>query len=536
MNSKLGRSSSSDNMPRPIAGRSFSVIAIVFAIGVFYILTLHEGHDWSGDFSQYIHHAKNLAEGKNYLDTGYIVSSSAKFVGPYAYSPVFPILLAPVYWLYGLDFEVMKLVAIISLCSALLLLPKLFNEQLTRQQQITIILLTGINPFFWEYRNSILSDYSFIFFSYLSLLLMQQFLQSKNTEQVRAYRHTIIRSCVLGVMMYLAYGCREIGIILPLCVVTYEIVVKRKITLISVVSILVFFVLAYSQHCFLDDNLTPITIQKNLAEFAGKYAESSAASHLDFISLDPNAILHRVQGYRWALQAFLPFNNNPVFETINSVLFNAVALLAFLGYFISLKREISVLEIFFAGYVAVLLLFGAPTYTRYLLPLFPLTLYYAVITYQCFLKSRFFAPNRHSLRTVISAGILSITSVSYVYAIKSHSYDSLINGIGHPKAVEMFEFIRSSTSPNDTIVTRKPRMNALLTGRTSISYPRLPSPSYERVNEFFDAAQGDYYVDINLKKWIYPLSESAPPTPWFREVFRNTHFAIYKYQPPPPST
>ena len=522
-------------MPKLFTGRTFHAITftVVGIIGIFYSLTLYDGHDWSGDWSQYIHHAKNLAEGKNYLDTGYIVSSSAKFVGPYAYPPIFPILLTPIYWLYGLDFEAMKLVAIVSLCLSLLLFPRLFNNQLTRAQQIILILLVGLNPFFWEYRNSILSDYSFIFFSYLSLHLMQLFVQSANNTQLQSYLRTLWRSFGLGLIMYLAYGCREIGIILPLCVLTYEIINKRKITLISIASIAIFLVLACSQYHFLNTNLTPISIQQNLAEFSEKHAESSSTGHLDFISLDPAAIAHRVQGYRWALQAFLPLNHNPTFELINTILFNLVTLLAFFGYFIALKRRITVLEIFFAGYVAVLLLFGAPTYTRYLLPLLPLILYYALISYQYFLKSGIFGSNRYHLKTLISAGLLSVTSISYAYSIKNHSYEALDNGISHPKAVEMFEFIRNNTALNDTIVSRKPRMMALLTNRTSISTPRLASPTPEHINQFFDAAEADYYVDFQLQKWILPLSESTPPTPWFTEVFRNSHTAIYKYQPPP---
>lgn len=525
---------SSGVMPTLLTGRAFHfiAIAIVAVIGIFYSITLYEGHDWSGDFSQYIHHAKNLVDGKHYLDTGYIVSSSAKFVGPYAYPPVFPILLAPVYWLNGLDFEAMKLVAIVSLCLSLLLLPRIFNDQLSRPQQITLILLVGANPFFWEYRNNILSDYTFILFSYLSLRLMQQFLQPADTTQLQSYQRTVWRSFGLGLIMYLAYGCREIGIILPLCVLTYEIVNKRKISLIAIGSVFIFLVLACSQYRFLNADLTPISIQQNLAEFSEKYAESSATGHLDFISLDPDAIMHRVQGYRWALQAFLPFNHNPTFEVINTVLFNLVTLLAFFGYFIALKRKITVLEIFFAGYVAVLLIFGAPTYTRYLLPLFPLTLYYAIISYQSLLSSGIFASNRYHLKRVISAGLLSIASVSYAYSIKSHSYDALDNGIGHPKVVEMFAFIRNNAALTDTIVTIKPRMMSLLTGRTSIGTPRLASPSSEQINQFFDAAEADYYVDFKLQKWILPLSESTPPTPEFTEVFRNSHVAIYKYQPP----
>ena len=49
------------------------IIAIIIIMtGLFYLLTIREGHNWGGDFSAYIHHAKNIAEGSNYKDIGYI--------------------------------------------------------------------------------------------------------------------------------------------------------------------------------------------------------------------------------------------------------------------------------------------------------------------------------------------------------------------------------------------------------------------------------------------------------------------------------
>ena len=126
--------------------------------------------------------------------------------------------------------------------------------------------------------------------------------------------------------------------------------------------------------------------------------------------------------------------------------------LAFIGYLISLFRKITVLEIFFAGYVAVLLLFGAPTYTRYLLPLFPLTIYYLFIAYQTLLNITVNKPNY--LITIRSAGyaVLASTAVSYGYAIKTVNYDVVDYGIEHPQSKAMFAFIRNNTSEDLSLI------------------------------------------------------------------------------------
>jgi len=57
-------------------------------IGFIYITTIREGHNWGGDFSMYIHHAKNIAEGKSYQDTGYLYNPLNPSIGPKTYPPV----------------------------------------------------------------------------------------------------------------------------------------------------------------------------------------------------------------------------------------------------------------------------------------------------------------------------------------------------------------------------------------------------------------------------------------------------------------
>jgi hypothetical protein len=193
--------------------------------------------------------------------------------------------------------------------------------------------------------------------------------------------------------------------------------------------------------------------------------------------------------------------------------------MAFIGFCLALWRRVTVLEIFLAGYMAVLLLFDAPATARYLFPLFPLLLYYCVLAYQ-----RLFASFR--LKAAIAAGYLLLTTVSYSHAMSTGSYEELTKGVTHPKAIEMFDFIRGHTSPSDTILFRKPRIMALLTQRSSAAYHAAHFPTPESLNRFADAVKADYFVDFRFGD---PLTHSEPPTSRFSEVFRNTHFAVYRY-------
>src|SRR5262245_21869490 len=99
---------------RTIAG--IWVLPVVLSIGAFYLLTLRQGHGWGDDFSMYIHHAKNLAEGVPYGKTGYIYNpyihlytSDQAQIGPQTYPPVVPLLLTPIYYLWGLNLNAFKI-------------------------------------------------------------------------------------------------------------------------------------------------------------------------------------------------------------------------------------------------------------------------------------------------------------------------------------------------------------------------------------------------------------------------------------------
>jgi hypothetical protein len=73
--------------------------AILVVACVFQLLSIRDGQPWGDDFAQYIAHARNLVEGRPYGDVG--VLRAGQFLGPAEYPPVFPLMLAPVYCLFG---------------------------------------------------------------------------------------------------------------------------------------------------------------------------------------------------------------------------------------------------------------------------------------------------------------------------------------------------------------------------------------------------------------------------------------------------
>ena len=135
-------------------------LLIIFAVGAFHLTTIRPGHNWGDDFGMYIHHARNIAEGKPYADTGYI-PNPRNVLGPVTYPPVFPLLLAPVYQLWGLNLTAMKVELILAFLLALFLLAKTVRDFLPANWQLALIALVGLNPYFWEYKDHIKSEIPF---------------------------------------------------------------------------------------------------------------------------------------------------------------------------------------------------------------------------------------------------------------------------------------------------------------------------------------------------------------------------------------
>lgn len=499
----------------------------IASIGIFYIVTIYEGQNWSGDFSQYIHHAKNLVEGKNYLDTGYLVNFISYFNGPYAYPPIYPLMLTPIYWLFGLNLEAVKWVNIISFCFALWVCLKLFSDQLSKKQQLLLLLIMGLNPYLWYFRNTIASDYPFFLICFISLYLISKMERNENFKRNNLKRFLLL-SITTGLFLYFSYGCREIGIVIPLTLLTYDLITHKKLSSITIISFLIFVFLALVQHSLLSENPIPQHLQENLQTLSKSQESPVEINHTQWISLEPKLIFERAIGYRWELQNFWPETQLPVLDTLRFIFFNIASMLAVIGYLSRTFKKISPLEIFFIGYTITLLLFGAPATIRYLIPIFPLFIFYGFIGFNLVKKHMEFK----LLKYFIWGTYLSIALITF-FSIKNIGHQKLDLGISHPEAKQMFQFIIDNTRKEDTIVFRKPRILALIAERKSAAYPNFKDNDLPHdMNAFFDAIEADYYIDMNLDDVMHPINLSTAPSKKFDEIFRNNYFVIYKYKTP----
>ena len=207
------------------------ILALLAAIGVFHAATVRQGHIWSDDFAMYVHHAQNIVEGRPYAETGYIYNPSFPVYGPRFYPPTYPLLLAPIYGIFGLNLIPMKLEQVLFLVLALIAIYAHWKRDLGPGYTLALVALLGFNPEFWVAKDNVLSDIPFLFFFYLTALLVRN--ARRDSAGWRRW------SAVIGLVTYLAISTRNVGVALGAGLLLYDVLRLRTITRFTAVSIMV---------------------------------------------------------------------------------------------------------------------------------------------------------------------------------------------------------------------------------------------------------------------------------------------------------
>lgn len=122
------------------------IVVLLVLIAIFYASTLRAGHIWGDDFAMYIH-AQNIVQGQPYAETGYIFNAAAT-VSPRMCPPVFPLLLAPLFRLYGLNLMPMKLEQVIFFVLALAAIYLFWKPELGEAYSAALIAILGFQSDF----------------------------------------------------------------------------------------------------------------------------------------------------------------------------------------------------------------------------------------------------------------------------------------------------------------------------------------------------------------------------------------------------
>lgn len=150
------------NRRRP-STRQIGAAVLFVGLVLLYRSFLEQGHDWGDDFSLYINQARSLVRGdvgQVVSDTRYILQNSgADSFSPYVYPWGFPLLLAPVYLIFGIDYSAFAWVTVVSLVVFIFVFHRLVRPVIGGVGALAISAVIALStPYVW-WSASITSDF-----------------------------------------------------------------------------------------------------------------------------------------------------------------------------------------------------------------------------------------------------------------------------------------------------------------------------------------------------------------------------------------
>lgn len=474
-----------------------SVAGLIVLIGAGYLGTLRAGHEWGDDFCLYLRHARNLVEGADYADTGYIYNPAFPSLSPRTYPPLLPVLLAPAYGLFGLNLQAMKAELVLLFLAFLGIVYVRFRDGLPRGARLALVASLGLNPYLWDYKDRILSEIPFLLFAYLALHFITR---SFRPDRPRTRR--LPDALLAGLCVYLACAARSVGIVLVPCLVLEALRRERRL---------------FNPHGL-----------AALAVFAAGVLAQRAllpadASYLDQLALDPGQFARNAVSLAKAMALFAA---NGYSDGLRNGLFIVLSAFAVTGFVLRLRAAPGAHELFTVLYASAVVVWPSSEWNqRFLLPLLPL---YAAYVLHGIHGAAAVCPRAVVLPAGV--GLTAAVLASYAGQYTRMEFGSLHEGVGKAETVELFEYVRGHTTDDEVFVFQKPRALALFTGRKASA---LHTPaSDDELWAYLDRVHAGYVIVSPLfadnYRLLRPFVERNADR--LREVYENRDFAVYRLE------
>ncbi|MCF8229787.1 MAG: hypothetical protein K9G58_02385 [Bacteroidales bacterium] len=479
---------------------------VLFTIPLLFV-NIRSDHDWGGDFAQYLKQAENIANGIPYTQSKYVFNENVAVIGPPAYPPGFPLLLAPVIMIYGLDFKALMIYQSIFLILFALSSFVFLSKFLKNWTSILLVLVMVYNPWMLSFKAEIMSDICFSFLFILILILHRW--RSDNR---------IYRVFYLGLLISLFISIRTIGVFF-LFAIAIKIAIDfvrryflfKRINLHNLRFNLYLLICSILFYFLLNFIVFPNQLGNNASYFSffsDNFSSSDIRSNLTYYSL-----IIRNQ--------FSPVYGNWEFMSVLLSSF-AIALLC-IGFFSKLIKQANFTDLLFISYMLIILVYPyRGSGFRFLLPVFPLMIYYMTEGI-----SRIHANVKLKRDTLTLIALLLVLIMYIPGFIKTvRNKDIPLKGPHTNNAQEVFNFIKEETNENETIAFIKPRVLALFTNRYSITTNLQDSP--EEIRKQYRNNNISYILRINLFKEKNVDKYISLNPNGNTLVFENRNFKLYK--------
>ncbi len=437
--------------------RSVAAYGVILLGLLFLLSTIRPGHR-AGDFSMLLQHAVNMVDGAPYAESSYLQNPDAISVGTTSYPPGVPILIAPLYALFGYNLVPMKVLMVLMFAAALVVFGLVTKRLLPWPVFMLMLFDLSFTPYFWEFKDNVESDFPFLLPLFVVLLLI-----ARTGGSLESRSASIRHGAVLGILIYVAVSMRTIGLALIVSLFVFDVVGSRSLMptrrfLMAAATLVVLMLL--------QSLVLPID--------GGTYGQAFM-ERMNSPSKFVGSIVLNAKYYILAVTGRILMTNGHGTTWADVMLLLSVGPFA-VGFYRRLRHDLGILEVFTVVYAGVLLLwpFRQP---NYLIPLIPLLAFYL------FGGIGHLVQNMSQYRQRIAfAVVFSLLAATYLQRYATLSFDRIPHDVMSGASMEFYDYVRSNLDEDDGIVTRLPREVALFTGRPATP-PRHPRSGSNGVAE-----------------------------------------------------
>ena len=493
-------------------------------------LMLYNGHNWGGDFSQYIAQAIALVDSKvasQIANNTYIVENSPLHNGlaPYIYPWGTSLLLSPIYKIFGFNLIAFKML-IVAIYGIFVFVFYRFCERFLEWRFCVIAtMLFALNPLFLNFCNNIISDVPFLLFSFLSVVFLAKLFERESCK---------VRFALLGgIFTLFAYLTRTNGLVILMAFFIMQIMlifgVDRRFAQIS--SRAIFAPPQSTNFAHIVAHIVPYVIFI-IGVFCVNYALGSGGSgHIAILSqISPKTIAINLAFYSYVLSDFFALPN-PFYalysdfhyayilpNPLNFALFILSIPLIWRGFKIHLAQKpksTAFITLFMIGFMALLILWPARQGIRYAFGVIPFLVFFGVVGLaKCGNWARF-----ATIALLICFGVKDISIIAKNITNDFNPANIAAEAYSD-EAKDMYEFIKAHTPNNAKIIFFKPRVLHLNTNRLGFHATKLD-----------DFKKADFALELRWEwletEMIHGFIDELKAQNALTTIYENKHFTLY---------
>ena len=497
-------------------------------MSIIYLYTLDNYWKPFWDSAIYISLAKSLAAGNGYYYMGL----------PHAKYPfIFPLMLAPIIKVCGLNFFIMRLLIIVLTISSFYLIYILFKKCTDEGMALAIMLLTGFSSSLLHLSTWILSEVPYMFFSLCTLYFF--------IDYDKESRWLTKAGFLSSIFLLFTIFTRMIGLTLGIAILLHLLLSRgakgyfthniKKMVLIGVIisiPLSSWFYRSYlinQQFPFQPEYRGVLNYQREFFVKVPDNIHTPSITLADFVT--------RIQDN---VRIYIGITSDVMVNNVPFKIFRFITMLLFLyGFLWCFFKRRTVVEYYFSLYLTVCIIWWFNLHSvRFITPVIPFVFYYLLTGIKRGLELLSYQAHKGAKNTFEMVKRPAFILVVFILAINNFSFNPSVikeerrKNFYPPALLSEFlsaiKWINEYTTQDTVAMASEAPWFFMLTDRRTLTFPLFEPLSY--IIDSLITNRVEYIVLSNIEYEIYILLhtfvESHPQH--FLKVFTNNKTSVYK--------